>query len=272
MCSTRRWAAGTSWWRPSNISHVSWSISAWRRQGKPPEEADLAYWKRRVVQSCIYGVDLNPLAVELAKFSLWLITVAKDRPLSFLDHHLRPGNSLVGAWLEEAQTNGRKVKKSNGQRKVEQAETNGQISLFDDSAFRQRVKLAVGNMWLIEESEARDVDEVKSQERSYDELRRQFVNKYARLLDLLTASHFGITIDETIRQPLIAYLLRGNGATFPAFDTLLAQAEHLAAHKRFFHWELEFPEVFLIAMDAISAKRVGSRWSSATRRTYGRKT
>src|SRR6266700_2998240 len=60
-------------------------------------EADLAYWRRRVVQSCIYGVDLNPLAVDLAKLSLWLATVAKDRPLSFLDHHLRCGNSLVGA-------------------------------------------------------------------------------------------------------------------------------------------------------------------------------
>jgi hypothetical protein len=72
-------------------------------EGKTAEEADLAYWKRRVVQSCIYGVDLNPLAVELAKLSLWLITVAKDRPLSFLDHHLRPGNSLVGARLTTLQ-------------------------------------------------------------------------------------------------------------------------------------------------------------------------
>lgn len=54
-------------------------------------EADLAYWKRRVAQSCIYGVDLNPLAVDLAKLSLWLATAAKDRPLSFLDHHLRCG-------------------------------------------------------------------------------------------------------------------------------------------------------------------------------------
>ncbi len=63
------------------------------------DEAELAYWKRRVVQSCIYGVDLNPLAVELAKLSLWLATAAKDRPLSFLDHHLRCGNSLIGEEL-----------------------------------------------------------------------------------------------------------------------------------------------------------------------------
>ncbi|HEY6542430.1 MAG TPA: DNA methyltransferase, partial [Ktedonobacteraceae bacterium] len=62
-------------------------------------DVDLAYWKWRVVQSCIYGVELNPLAVELAKLSLWLSTVARDRPLSFLDHHLRTGNALIGARL-----------------------------------------------------------------------------------------------------------------------------------------------------------------------------
>ena len=54
-------------------------------------ESELAFWRRRVAQSCIYGVDLNPLAVDLAQLSLWLATVAKDRPLSFLDHHLRCG-------------------------------------------------------------------------------------------------------------------------------------------------------------------------------------
>ena len=64
-------------------------------------QSDLAHWKRRVAQSCIYGVDLNPLAVDLAKLSLWLITAAQDRPLSFLDHHLRAGNSLVGARLAD---------------------------------------------------------------------------------------------------------------------------------------------------------------------------
>ena len=61
------------------------------------EETELAYWRRRVVESCVYGVDLNPMAVELAKLSLWLHTVAKGEPLSFLDHHIRCGNSLIGA-------------------------------------------------------------------------------------------------------------------------------------------------------------------------------
>jgi type II restriction/modification system DNA methylase subunit YeeA len=70
-------------------------------------EAELAYWKRRVAQSCVYGVDANPLAVDLAKLSLWLATVARDWPLSFLDHHLRCGNSLVGARIAGLQPAGR---------------------------------------------------------------------------------------------------------------------------------------------------------------------
>ncbi len=58
---------------------------------------EFAYWKRRVVESCIYGVDVNPMAVELAKVALWLHSAAKGKPLSFLDHHLKCGNALIGA-------------------------------------------------------------------------------------------------------------------------------------------------------------------------------
>src|SRR5208337_3083928 len=68
--------------------------------------------KREVVSNCIYGVDVNELAVELAKVSLWLTTISKDKPLNFLDHHLKCGNSLVGAnivdlaWLPQERPNG----------------------------------------------------------------------------------------------------------------------------------------------------------------------
>ena len=68
---------------------------------KEPEEEDIRWARREVVERCIFGVDLNPLAVELAKLSLWLYTVAKNRPLNFLDHHLRCGNSLIGASIDD---------------------------------------------------------------------------------------------------------------------------------------------------------------------------
>ncbi|MBI5725962.1 MAG: Eco57I restriction-modification methylase domain-containing protein [Planctomycetes bacterium] len=63
-------------------------------------ESTLLFWKRRIVEHCIYGVDLNPVAVELAKLALWLETASTHQPLTFLDHHLRCGNSLVGANIE----------------------------------------------------------------------------------------------------------------------------------------------------------------------------
>ncbi|MGE0082802.1 MAG: N-6 DNA methylase [Desulfococcaceae bacterium] len=63
--------------------------------------AEFSYWKRKVVEHCIYGVDVNPMAVELAKVSLWLHSASLCKPLSFLDHHLKCGNSLVGADLRQ---------------------------------------------------------------------------------------------------------------------------------------------------------------------------
>jgi hypothetical protein len=62
----------------------------------PPDEDEVLYARRLVAQRCLYGVDKNPMAVDLAKLSLWLVTLAKDHPFTFLDHSLRHGDSLVG--------------------------------------------------------------------------------------------------------------------------------------------------------------------------------
>ena len=65
------------------------------------DEPIITYWKRRVAENCLHGVDVNSMAVELAKLALWLETVAADAPLTFLDHHLQCGNSLVGARVDQ---------------------------------------------------------------------------------------------------------------------------------------------------------------------------
>ena len=62
----------------------------------PPDEDEILHARRLVAQRCLYGVDKNPMAVDLAKLSLWLATLAKDHPFTFLDHALRCGDSLVG--------------------------------------------------------------------------------------------------------------------------------------------------------------------------------
>ncbi|RRR69980.1 MAG: hypothetical protein EI684_14215 [Candidatus Viridilinea halotolerans] len=205
------------------------------------DEADLAYWKRRVAQSCIYGVDLNPLAVDLAKLSLWLATVAQDRPLSFLDHHLRCGNALIGARLADLELGGVAPKSGKAQRA---AAPTAQLALFSDDAFRQSISTAVSSMWLIEDKAGNTVAEVKEQEQIYGELRATLTRKYGRLANLATAKHFGLDVPADLNTPLHDYASGRTMAAVSAIEHLLHQADASAAERRFFHWELEFPEVF----------------------------
>ncbi|WP_166398170.1 Eco57I restriction-modification methylase domain-containing protein [Rubrobacter marinus] len=202
-------------------------------------EAELQFWKRRVAQSCVYGVDLNPLAVELAKLSLWLATVARDRPLSFLDHHLRCGNSLVGADVSVLAPVGGK-----GGRKKAKKVDDAQLSMLEDDAFRRSVSTAVGSMWLIEESPADTAEEVKEQEKLYARLRESLTRRYARLADLSTATSFGVEVDGSMWRPLADYASGRVAYAPPRFDEWLDAAGSAARERRFFHWELEFPEVF----------------------------
>ena len=217
---------------------------------RPPtdagDEADLAYWKRRVAQSCIYGVDLNPLAVDLAKLSLWLVTVAKNRPLSFLDHHLRCGNSLIGAHLADLRMGTSGVKKSwkKTQPVLVQGADVAQPMLFDDESLRQAMTTAVDMMWSIESSPAQTVAEVKEQEQTYATLRQKLTEKYGMLANLVGATHFGLAIDQALWKPLADYATGRVSIAPPQFDTWLQTAATFSAQYRFFHWELEFPEVF----------------------------
>ncbi|MFZ1316425.1 Eco57I restriction-modification methylase domain-containing protein, partial [Methanothrix sp.] len=71
-----------------------------RTEPTVPDDDAIQEAKRDVLQSCIYGVDLNPMAVELTKVSLWINAMVKDKPLNFLDHHVKCGNSLIGATPE----------------------------------------------------------------------------------------------------------------------------------------------------------------------------
>ena len=67
----------------------------------PPDEDEVLHARRLVAQRCLYGLDKNPMAVDLSKLSLWLATLAKDHPFTFLDHSLRCGDSLVGLSREQ---------------------------------------------------------------------------------------------------------------------------------------------------------------------------
>ncbi|MCW5882221.1 MAG: N-6 DNA methylase, partial [Anaerolineae bacterium] len=235
-------------------------------------EGEPAYWRRRVAQSCVYGVDLNPLAVELAKLSLWLATVSQDRPLSFLDHHLRVGNSLVGARVADlglgTEDDGRQTTDGgrqtadgsavSGQRSVvkgarsvvggrrsaeARARAAGQLTWLDDPQFVGQMRAATGFMQELEGLRGETLDEVNAQKRLWAQVSESITRRYRTLADVWTARRFGLDLDDDLFAGLTQHVLRG-GFAVPRYQALLDEAERVAQAQRFFHWELEFPEVF----------------------------
>src|SRR6185436_4192902 len=83
-------------------------VRAWRvhggRPALPPDETEELLAMRTIAQRCLYGVDKNPMAVDLGKLSLWLVTLAKDHPFTFVDHAIRCGDSLVGLTRRQIET------------------------------------------------------------------------------------------------------------------------------------------------------------------------
>jgi hypothetical protein len=98
-------------------------------------------------------------------------------------------------------------------------------------------------MWLIEETAGNTIAEVREQERLYADLRAELTRKHQRLADVAAARDFGLSVDETLWKGLGAYLARG-GFEVPQYAAVLKIAGEQAATQRFFHWDLEFPEVF----------------------------
>ncbi len=199
------------------------------------EETELAYWRRRVVESCVYGVDLNPMAVELAKLSLWLHTVAKGEPLSFLDHHIRCGNSLIGAKIENL-SNLPELKKS--RRKT--GETQTEIPM--EFPFTDRVATAIGHYLLIEEMESRTADQIHAKEDKLDTVQKM-LRFHKGVANLWTSLYFGNDVSRATYHQALNALRSENTDTL---ENLLSyrRAQAIATEKRFFHWEIEFPEVF----------------------------
>jgi hypothetical protein len=176
---------------------------------------------------------------------LWLATIAKGHPLSFLDHHLRWGNSLVGARLAELSADATGAKK-NG-RKARNSRLNGDVAqpmLFDADSLRQELTDAIDLMRQITMSPAQTASEVKKQEDVYRALRQRLTEKYSSLANVVSATHFGVTIDQAFWKSLADYATKRIPIGTPQFDTWLKSAQVAFDTYHFFHWELEFPEVF----------------------------
>ena len=184
---------------------------------------DLNLLKRRVLKSCIYGVDLNPMAVELAKVSLWLDCFTLGAPLSFLDHHMKCGNSLIGGNVQE----------------VQDALT---FSLWGS----QFTYLLNATELMRKVGELSDVtaQEVAASRQAYKGA-YDALAPFKRLLDVWVSEYFGMMGAKHITQECAGAIVDDNYSKVNQEDKKsIETALALAKEKRFFHWELEFPEVF----------------------------
>ena len=177
---------------------------------------DVDLLKRVVLKRSIYGVDLNPMAVELAKLALWLDAFVPGLPLSYLDHNLRRGNSLVGVVGDEVLTSLR----------PDEATLEGDWISEQLAAAVEQATLAV------ERVELRLEDVGSSHEAELQ--RREATSELTRVYNRWTAESFGIP---------------GARGRIAQLDTLEVEADTreatlIAKEEAFFHWPLELPEVF----------------------------
>jgi hypothetical protein len=216
-----------------------WLVQAWATarpeevESKDVAEQDIHWARREVVRNCIYGVDLNPMAVELAKLSLWLTTVASNKPLSFLDHHLRCGNSLIGAEMDKL------VVLPNAK-----AEEQSPIWNF---VLKQHIDALLQKYSLIASLPDDSLQMVKWKEERFREIQESELSRRLReLANIWLSTYFGSNVNDDDYYELQNHL---SPEKFPDWRGInekywFRRAQELAAEKRFFHWEMEFPEAF----------------------------
>lgn len=202
--------------------------------------ADRAAFRRRVAERCLFGVDANPMAVQLARLSLWLATLAADRPLTFLDHHLVTGDSVMGAWLSslfQAPRPGRKRRDD--------------LPLFPAGDVEDGLRVALPIRFALERDPNDTAAQVRAKERALARLDDSSspLAPWKRLANLWCAQWFvGRPLPAALFMDLAAAITDRDAALPPrSAATFLRDADDIARQRRFFHWELEFPEVFFDA-------------------------
>jgi hypothetical protein len=198
----------------------------------------LAIARRYVADRCLYGVDVNPMAVEMAKLSLWLVTLQKDRPFTFLDHALKCGDSLVGV-SKLTQIDNFRLRPGATQH------TFATINLFryaEEAAAKRRE---------LEVLPSETHEQLAQKQRLHAEAQAatEKIRGIADLLIALELRGLGEREYEAAREAeteRIQLLLKQDSDANACGDAsrLVQAAEAGLSGRRTFHWPVEFPEVF----------------------------
>lgn len=215
-------------------------------------EARTVIARRLIAERCLYGVDLNPLAVELAKLSIWLVTLAKGRPFGFLDHNLRCGDSLLGIHRLDQLT----------QLSMNPTDQ-GQLRLFGQNV-EQAVREAIELRSRLREMPIRDIRDVEAMAHLDADARRRL-----EVPESIADAFIGVVlvsgVNATAVEGAITMLAIQAGQAV-AGDRNALEAIVKRAHETLsvdlppdksvrdpFHWPLEFPEVFARASSGFDA-------------------
>ena len=205
-----------------------------------PERAGI---RRTVAERCLYGVDLNPMAVQLARLSLWLATLAADRPLSFLDHRLPAGDSVLGAWLAHLR------RPPNVRRGARAADA---LPLFGEDTIADAMRHTLPVRFSLESLPNDTIEQVRAKERAYSALtaRGAALSRWKEVAHLWCAAWLA----GDVAPPASAFgslsdaaLTGRSDLPAPIAGRFLDRARAVGEARRLFHWELEFPEAFFDA-------------------------
>jgi len=208
---------------------ASWARWPDTRPTIPADEDEELHARRLVAQRCLYGVDKNPRAVDLARLSLWLATLARDHEFTFLDHALKCGDSLVGLTREQITP----LHRNRGEG----------LPLFG-ALVRERIEAAVNGRQEIREAPddvARAVQEIR-----YRQVESRLDN--VRLIaNAIVAAFFSADkpkAREAKRQEIESWANGPAAEMWPRLETLAETLRSGAQPIVPFHWQIEFPEVF----------------------------
>lgn len=208
-------------------------------------EVDRAGFRRLIARRCLYGVDKNPMAVQLARLSLWLATLAADVPLTFLDHHLRMGDSLVGATLDDL------LRQAPGRPRGRPPTRLDALPLLVATDAWQAIGNTIPTRLELADLPDDTLEQVRTKERVLAALEGDgaALARWRRAADLWCAVWFWRGVhpppSSAIYADLVANVLDRHAALPPRVSApLLADADAIAREEQFFHWTLEFPEVF----------------------------
>ncbi|MEZ0161446.1 Eco57I restriction-modification methylase domain-containing protein [Streptomyces griseorubens] len=265
-------ACGSGHFLVASARRIAKRVASVRERNPEPTVDAVRHALHEVVARCIYGVDLNPMAVELAKVSLWLEALEPGKPLGFLDAHVKHGNGLIGATpklLAEGVPDdafkpieGDDKKYAAGLVKRNRAQRGGQDELLFDTETLPGNDQYAAELARITAAPADSLEQVRAQESAY----RAYVQSSTYVQDLHAADAWCAAFvwpkwEGAAEAPTdqVFRALRGRDQSAVP-DATHAEIMNLRDQYRFFHWHLEFPEVFAVP-ESGAGVQPGTGWA-----------